>query len=76
MIRRLAAILLAFVLPPAAIFLVRGYGTAFLIGLLLSVAAVVVFVFFFAGPGVALWFAAICHALSVAVFMKRKVTEA
>lgn len=69
---RAVALVLAFVLPPLAIWLMRGVSAGLWVSLALSCAALVVFWVLFAGPGVALWVLAGLQAAGVALFMARR----
>lgn len=72
MIMRIVSLVLAFVLPPVAIWLMRGVSIGIWINIALCALALVVFWFVFAGPGVVLWALAGVQAVAVAVFMKRR----
>src|SRR5262245_61957162 len=65
-LRTLAALLLAPVLPPAAVFVACGAGRSLSVSAVLSAGAYLVFQFLFAGPGLMLWGIAILHALACA----------
>ena len=68
--RRLSGLLLALPLPPLGVYLVRGYGPAFLTVLVLFVVAQGVFWFMAAGPGVMLWAGAIALGVVLSLFAR------
>lgn len=63
MLRTVIGIVLAPVLPPAAVFVACGKGPHLYASALLGVVGYLVFQFLFAGPGLVIWGLAICHAL-------------
>jgi uncharacterized membrane protein YqaE (UPF0057 family) len=67
LLRTLAAVVLAPILPPAAVFIVYGVGVPFYVSALLALLAYGVFQFLFAGPGLILWGLGILYALACAV---------
>lgn len=69
---RIAALVLAVLLPPAAIVLIRGRSLGFWLNGVGFVLAQALFWAVFAGPGFALWGLTIAHALLIALFFKRR----
>lgn len=67
-LRRAISCLLAFPLPPLAIWIIRGPGPALIIGFVLFIVAHVVYWGFYAGPGLALWGIAGLLALFLSLF--------
>ncbi|HTO85890.1 MAG TPA: YqaE/Pmp3 family membrane protein [Methylomirabilota bacterium] len=66
-LRTLAAIVLAPVLPPVSVFVACGRSRHFYVSLVLAVFAYGVFQFLFAGPGLILWGLGIVYAVACAV---------
>jgi uncharacterized membrane protein YqaE (UPF0057 family) len=66
LLRTLAAIVLAPVLPPVSVFMACGRDRHFYISLFLAVFAYGVFQFLFAGPGLILWGLGILYAVACA----------
>ncbi len=56
-------LILAFLLPPLAIFKINPKSVWFKLNLLLSILAIVIFLFFMAGIGITFYALAIAHAL-------------
>src|SRR5262245_52227029 len=67
LLRTLAAIMLAPVLPPLSVVIACGRDRHFHISLLLALVGYGVFQFLFAGPGLILWGFAVLHAVACAV---------
>lgn len=70
--KRIAALVLALLLPPVAVYLIRGLRAGALVNLLIFIAAQAVYWGFAALPGVALWALAILHGLVVALLLRTR----
>ncbi len=68
--RRPGAILGALLLPPVAVYYLRGGGPAFFTNIGLSILAQAVFWGAFALPGLVLWGVSVIHGLMVTVFLE------
>jgi uncharacterized membrane protein YqaE (UPF0057 family) len=68
LLRTLAAIVLAPVLPPLSVFIACGRGRHFYVSLSLAVVAYGVFQFLFAGPGLILWGLGVLYAMACAAW--------
>ena len=67
MLKRIMLVLIALVLPPLAVFMVRGLGRGFCASLTGTLAATVVFFMLAAGPGVILFGVFVLHAMYLVV---------
>lgn len=68
---RALAIVMALIVPPVAVAMIRGIGLGFWVSLIGFVLAQGLFWGLFAGPGFALWGLMIGQALVVAVLLRR-----
>lgn len=69
--RRFIALVLAILLPPAGVFLSRGFSASFVLVLVLFSIGQGVFWYFAAGPGLLLWFASVIVAGPMALILPR-----
>lgn len=75
-VKRIISLLISFIVPPVAVYMMRGVHLGFVINLLLFVCAQGVFWFAMAGVGLALWGLAIVHALVLSLLPVSRVEMA
>ncbi|MAM72346.1 YqaE/Pmp3 family membrane protein [uncultured Tistrella sp.] len=72
MIKRLLAVILAVLLPPLSVFIVRGMGAGFVVNVILFVAGIGIFFGLYAAPGLLVYGLAILHAFILALLPARR----
>lgn len=72
MIKRLLAVILAVLLPPLSVFIMRGTGVGFFLNIILFIIALGVFFGLYAGPGLVIYCLAVLHAVILALWPARR----
>ncbi len=73
MIARIIYFILCVIVPPLGVYMLRGAGIGFILNLLLTAGSAVVFLGFYAGPGLALFGLAVLHAVIMAILPRRPI---
>lgn len=65
---RFVSTLVAIAIPPAGVYLRIGIGVPFIVSLFLSILGIIVYFFFFSGPGLAIYGLAVLSSALLALF--------